>query len=251
MEIIIYVLIVIVIAFLRSPRIKGNIGESHVNLALYLGLDKKIYHYIHNVILPTDTGTTQIDHVIVSPFGVFVVETKNMKGWIFGSANNRKWTQTIYGSKHSFQNPLRQNYKHVRVLQDLLQLSSHQIFSVVVFVGNCKFKTDMPDNVTKLAWFTRYIKSYTEQVLDAETLRDIVDKIENSRFENTRKANREHVRHVRNIASGNVPPHTQSDIPCPRCGSPMVLKTAKQGANAGNQFWGCSQFPRCRATKSA
>ena len=33
---------------------------------------------------------------------------------------------------------------------------------------------------------------------------------------------------------------------CPKCGSTMVKRIAKQGANAGKAFWGCSDFPQCR-----
>ena len=62
-------------------------------------LDKNEYHFIKNVTLPIENGTTQIDHIIVSVYGVFVVEAKNMKGWIFGSSNEPMWTQKIY--KHS------------------------------------------------------------------------------------------------------------------------------------------------------
>jgi Restriction endonuclease len=42
-----------------------------------------------------------------------------------------------------------------------------------------------------------------------------------------------------------------TDVPkCPSCGSEMVGRTAKRGANAGSQFWGCSQYPRCRGTRA-
>jgi len=68
---------------------KGVLGEFKVNLATKLFLDKRIYTLLKNVTLPTADGTTQIDHVIVSRYGVFVIETKNMKGWIFGSAQQK------------------------------------------------------------------------------------------------------------------------------------------------------------------
>jgi hypothetical protein len=46
-------------------------------------LDSEIYHSINNVTIPTANGTTLIDHIIVSKYGIFVVETKNIKGWIY------------------------------------------------------------------------------------------------------------------------------------------------------------------------
>ncbi len=70
---------------IKSPWFKGIVGEFIVNVSAKLFLDKEKYHLIKNVTLPTDDGSTQIDHVIVSKYGVFVVETKNIKGWIFGN----------------------------------------------------------------------------------------------------------------------------------------------------------------------
>jgi hypothetical protein len=85
-------LFLVAAAVIKSPWFKGKAGEAVVNLSAKLFLDKTRYHLIKNVTLPTEDGTTQIDHIIVSRYGVFVVETKNMKGWIFGNANQRYWT---------------------------------------------------------------------------------------------------------------------------------------------------------------
>jgi hypothetical protein len=105
----------ITVAILKTPFIKGVIGEFKVNLAAKFFLDKYIYTLFKNVTLPTEDGTTQIDHVIVSRYGVFVIETKNMKGWIFDSPQQKTWTQKIYRHTTKFQNPLHQNYKHTQI----------------------------------------------------------------------------------------------------------------------------------------
>jgi len=142
-----FVPLFILLPILRTPWFKGKAGEAMVNLAAKLFLDKTHYHLLKNVTLPTEDGTTQIDHIIVSCYGVFVVETKNMKGWIFGNEKQRYWTQKIYRHSQKFQNPLHQNYKHVKTLQSLLGLGDEQVISLVVFVGDSTFKTPMPDNV--------------------------------------------------------------------------------------------------------
>lgn len=77
----------------------GWIGEMQVRLGLWLFLRPTIYRRLHNVIIPTDNGTTQIDHLLISRYGIFVIETKNIRGWIFGTADGPKWTQSLYGSK--------------------------------------------------------------------------------------------------------------------------------------------------------
>jgi len=144
-------------AIIKSPWFKGKMGEFIVNLSAKWLLDKKQYHLIKNITLPTEDGTTQIDHVIVSIFGVFVVETKNMKGWIFGNPNQKTWTQKIYKHTSKFQNPLHQNYKHIKTLEALLGLSEKQVHSVIVFVGGSTFKTEMPENVTYGGGYASYI----------------------------------------------------------------------------------------------
>ncbi len=84
--------LVIVLSFFKTPVGKGVWGEFIVNMMAKRFLDKEKYHLIKNVTLPTEAGTTQVDHIIVSQYGIFVVETKNMKGWIFGSKNQKDWT---------------------------------------------------------------------------------------------------------------------------------------------------------------
>ena len=89
---------------------KGWVGEKKTQFNLWLSLNTKLYQRFHDVIIPSNNGTTQIDHIVVSPFGLFIVETKNYKGWIYGSESQSNWTQVIYKSKYSFQNPLRQTH---------------------------------------------------------------------------------------------------------------------------------------------
>lgn len=231
----------ILAAILKSAWFKGVVGEFIVNLSAKLFLDKEKYHLIKNVTLPTEDGSTQIDHIIVSKYGVFVIETKNIKGWIFGNPNQKTWTQQIYKHKNKFQNPLHQNYKHTKVLESLLGLNENQIFSVVVFVGDSTFKTEMPENVTYGKAYIRFIKSKQQPVLAEAEVEDITSKIETGRLTPSFKTNREHVKHVKTIVA-----EKESHQQCPKCGSAMVIREVKKGQNIGNKFWGCSKFPKCR-----
>jgi len=120
-----FFLIPIVVFFFKTPFFKGFIGEVIINIVSTLFLDKNKYHLIKNVTLPTEDGTTQIDHIIVSKYGIFVVETKNMKGWIFGGERQKMWTQTIFKHKAKFQNPLHQNYKHIKTIKNTLNLGKY------------------------------------------------------------------------------------------------------------------------------
>jgi restriction system protein len=235
--------VLVLVFILKSPWFKGVAGEFIVNVAAGMFLKKDVYHLIKNVTLRTEDGTTQIDHIIVSRYGVFVVETKNMKGWIFGNPNEKIWTQKIYKHSSKFQNPLHQNYKHVKALESLLLLNEQQVHSVVVFVGDSTFKTKMPENVTYGIGYIRFIKSKDRPVLSEAEVGTIVSKIKAGRLTPSLKTNREHVNHIKNIASEKMIQHA-----CPKCGSPMVLRQVKIGSNAGKQFWGCSNYPKCRGT---
>jgi restriction system protein len=193
--------IAILLAILKSSWFKGVFGEFIVNFLAKLLLDKKAYHLIKNVTLLTKDGTTQIDHIIVSVYGIFVIETKNMKGWIFGNPNQRTWTQKIYKHSNKFQNPLHQNYKHVKTLESLLGLKEGQVHSLIVFVGDSTFKTEMPENVRHTRGYIRYIKSKKTCVLSQVEVEEIISKIKIGRLTPSFKTHREHVTHVKNIVS--------------------------------------------------
>ena len=235
--------IILLLMFFKTPFAKGIFGEFLVNLAVNLRLDKKKYHLLKNVTLPTEDGTTQIDHIVVSQYGIFVVETKNMKGWIFGGEHQKTWTQKIYKHSSKFQNPLHQNYKHTRTIESLLNIDESKIFSIVTFVGESAFKTKMPENVTHGGKFISFIKSKRDKTLSENEVQKIVSMIENGQLSKTRKTNKEHVQHIKQIVKAK-----ENKSSCPKCGSELVLRVAKQGKNKGNEFYGCSNYPKCRHT---
>ncbi len=83
-----------------------NRGEARLSRALRRRFIPPNYHLLNHVTLRLNDGTTQIDHVLVSRFGVFVIETKDYKGWIFAGPRDRYWTQVLYRAKFRFQNPI-------------------------------------------------------------------------------------------------------------------------------------------------
>jgi len=189
---------------LRSPRFKGWRGERAVQGAIRRQLNPLIYVDMHNVTLPTaDGGSTQIDHLIFSPYGLFVLETKNYQGWIFGTEKQREWTQQIFRKRSRFQNPLRQNYKHVKTLQSLLDIAPEHLHSVIAFVGDCEFKTEMPAHVTRGLGFVGHIQSFTQPVWSPEQMQALLDKLEALRLQPGRATDRRHVAHVRQLQAAS------------------------------------------------
>ncbi len=163
----------------NRPKVKGRIGEKAVELGLWSALDKEEYQRFPDLILPTRRGgLTQIDHVILSPYGLFVVETKDYSGWIFGDAASAKWTVSYRGGrKRQFQNPLRQNFAHVKAVEDWLGVPATVVHGLVFFVGEATFKTEVPDGVL-LGGLASRIKSYQDRVFDEATLARLQNRLE-------------------------------------------------------------------------
>ncbi|KAA0915307.1 nuclease-related domain-containing protein [Psychrobacter sp. ANT_WB68] len=187
---------------------KGILGETVINVAMWLKLEKDVYHRLNNITLPlANGGSTQIDHIIVSVYGIFVIETKNYKGWIFGNEKQRQWTQVIMGRKYKFQNPLHQNYLHIKTLADLLELELSYFHPMIAFIGECELKTrdELPEHVLT-SGMTSYVKKKQETLLTDEEVITIVEQIESNRFIKSWRTNRAHKAYLKDK-------HSQSNKP--------------------------------------
>ena len=181
---------------LFKPYLKGKFGEFAVVVHAKRYLKQPHYILMNDLTFEDGQGaTTQIDHLLLSPFGLFVIETKNYKGWIFGGERQKMWTQKLYKQSYKFQNPLHQNYKHVKVLEQVLTdvLSPEHIHSLVVFMPEAEFKTAMPANVFRNASWTDYVKSFQEPVISETKLNRIQLHLEKAMLEKSRQTNRQHI----------------------------------------------------------
>ncbi len=193
---VILIFFVLIVGYLQFSAFKGNIGEIIINFIINKKLDKSEYHLIKDITMTVRGGTTQIDHVIVSQYGIFVIETKNMKGWIFGGERQKAWMQTLPGGKFKFQNPLQQNYKHIKALAHMLDLTDDKFHSVIVFTGESTFKTSMPKNVLDKSYID-YIKSKREILFSYAQTEKLIKQIESIRYERGLKTNREYIKHLK------------------------------------------------------
>lgn len=195
----------ILIAILKSPIFKGWFGEKLVEKVAHKKLPSDIYQGFQNITLPLDNDTTQIDHIYVSKFGIFVLETKNYKGWIYGKVKDPKWTQNIYGKKHFFQNPIRQNYKHIKALESLLNLPSDKFQSVIVFTGECELKSQFPANICRLNNFCEFIKTFNTPILTDSDVNEICQRLATGRLENNFATRQTHIQNVKNTVKNKNP----------------------------------------------
>ena len=138
---------------LYAPKIKGWIGEQEIRDILS-SLNKQAHTCFHDVLLPTREDTTQIDHIVIAGDTCFVIETKAYAGWIFGNEKAKTWTQSLNKrSRFSFQNPIRQNYKHIKAIEP--HLEGLKVVGLVVFTEG-KFKGDRIDGVL----YSKELKAY-------------------------------------------------------------------------------------------
>ncbi len=172
--------IILIVMFFKLPFGKDLFTKILINFIINVKLDKQKYKLFKNVILHTQDGATQINHIIVSQYGIFIIKTKNMKGSIFGDINQKRWIQKTYNQTAMFQNPLDQCYKHIKIIESRLNMSAGKIFCVIVFVGDNTLKTDMPSNVTYVSGFIDFIKSKTEKILSADEVKTIIFQIKSN-----------------------------------------------------------------------
>jgi hypothetical protein len=188
-----------VVLFFRYYVKKGTKGELLVNIAIkiYLGRD---YHLLRDITLPSGDGTTQIDHILVSEYGIFVIETKYMRGVISGTIRKKQWSQKVDRKIYKFQNPLNQNYKHIKTLESLLAIDRRKLISIVVFMGDSRFGSKMPPNVAYQAEFIKYIKSKTKKIISKDEVAKILYQIDSTRLKRGAKTNREHIAYLKHFS---------------------------------------------------
>lgn len=219
--------------------VKGFLGEAFVANMLS-DLPKEEYLLLNDVMLPTSYGTTQIDHIIISVYGIFIIETKTYGGTVTGGEYSEKWTEYRGGQKFSFQNPLRQNYGHVKTLEQLLDYPNDVFFPIVAFSGECKLKVQAAQPVIYMRQLKETILSHTEKKFSAEELPKISDKIRSANT-NGLITKISHNRQIKDkIKTEN---EKIANMICPKCGGTLIQRKGKYG-----EFLGCSNYPKCKFT---
>jgi len=174
--------LVLLIVYLGSPRFKGTMGEVRVGRVLVAMLESNRYTVLNKVTLPSNGGTVQIDHVVISKFGIFVIETVFLRGWISGAEFQDRWKQHRFNRFSRFQNPMHQNHLNVEALARLLQMPESKFHSVVVFMGHSGFKKSMPFNVLPAEKLIAYIRKRTENILTEDQARNALTGLEQARL---------------------------------------------------------------------
>ena len=238
MVLIILLVVILLVVKFKSPSIKGNIGEKKVANALN-SLDDKEYKVVNNLIIRTDRGTSQIDHVVISVYGIFVIETKNYQGCIFGNESDDKWKQVIDKRSYRFRNPIMQNYGHVASLRKRLNLDKDLlVVSLIAFTKRASLKVNTQTPVMYDTEIVSYIRGYRDKVISENYMMRLYYDLLMSNVD-SKDTRKEHVENIR-MNLRNMENSIRNNV-CPRCGKELVRRNGKYG-----EFIGCSGFPRCR-----
>ena len=137
--------------------------ERVVSKRLKSTLNAQDYKVVNNIYLPS-TGiisTTQIDHIVFSIYGIFVIETKSNQGWIFGKRTSKHWKQVLYRNKYTINNPLHQNYAHTCAVKNIVS-DYLDIIPISLVVFPCADRVHINDSrhVGNLAYVINQIHSH-------------------------------------------------------------------------------------------
>lgn len=217
--------------------IKGNLGEIRQEIRLDR-LDRDYYKTLNDIIIPSKKSTTQIDHLIISNYGIFVIENKNFIGNIYGRQNDKVWTQVIANQKNTFYNPVLQNYGHIKSLEEIIGKVG-SIYSIIVFGDKSILRKIEINNqeikVINEGKLLETIKSFDKLVFTDNEVKSYYNKV----LESMSKIHQDRTMHVKNIKEKL---YNQVKV-CPRCNGELVTKKGKYG-----NFLGCENYPKCKYT---
>ncbi|MCH5307982.1 MAG: NERD domain-containing protein [Prevotella sp.] len=252
------ILVVIVVFFVftiygcwyNSPKQKGKRGEIWVHEIL-LQLPEE-YHVFSDMVLETGNRTTQIDHVVVSKYGIFAIETKNYQGDIYGNDMRKEWTQLIvtdktyrngrtytYVTKNRFYNPVKQTLGHVYKIRSFLTDWPYlKVVPIVVFAGSANIDSVSSKNHviydTELLDIIRGYKAIYLTETEVVSICNIFSQKNVRTFVDDET-------HMRNLESAKR--DTIFSGICPKCGGPLIEREGRYGS-----FYGCSNYPKCKYT---
>ena len=228
----------VIVSKRKLPEFKGDSGENAV--AKILGETEAGKQYVINGLLFADreNRSCQIDHVLINPRGIWVIETKNYAGRICGTDDDREWTQSLGNGEtvNLFYNPVKQNRTHVYRLKDALN-AGNVFFNVVVFLDRADLTGVNSAHVCSVDTLASIKTRETGVDLSAQEMELNYLKL----FKLSRECpigKREHIEKIFAM---------QNDVKrgiCPRCGGTLVLRKGRNG-----EFYGCSSYPACRFFK--
>jgi len=229
----------------------GDHGEKKVSSFL-ADLSCNDYQVYNDLLIRDGNYTTQVDHLIISRYGVFVLETKNFHGKVYGTGNSEFWKQYLpawgykrYGftQENQLRNPIWQNEGHIKSLRRLVFGNDTLIHGIVAFPSETRINVTADQPVLNMQDVVPYIKSYRDVILSIDQVnfyrRRLLEVISTSGSDR-----KEHIDNVRRNKERRDAAVTNGR--CPKCGGKLVLRHGRYGS-----FYGCSNYPKCNYTQNS
>lgn len=200
-------------------------------------LPKNRYITLSDILIKDENGTHQIDHVVISQSGIFVIEVKNYYGLIKGSEHSSFWTQYLGKNKYQFLNPIHQNYGHIEALSNLLDIPKEEFISIICFSNQARLSIQCNTTIVNIDSLFEAVKKIHIQYRNYD-----IEKVKNTLLNNNicnKKTRREHIKNIKKKKYA-----TQS-VKCPKCHGKLIIKKGKYG-----EFLSCENYPRCKYTCS-
>lgn len=242
---------------------KGAFGEYKIGECLEKieGCKKLMF----NLYIPTESDkTTELDVLMIHESGIYLFESKNYSGWIFGSEDKKEWVQSFKAGRRStkkeyFFNPIMQNHMHMKWLQNFIKDNSLSFYSYIVFGNGCELKnvTTTTGNHAVVCLCQLYksvcsnAKFYGNR-LTQEQIEDIYEKL----LPYTKADRSEKEKHIKDIkekyyfSAEDIENYNNREEKCPFCGKKLVIRTVAKGSRSGKHFITCSGYPKCRYTQN-
>jgi hypothetical protein len=182
---------------LKFPKAKGWFGELLVKLYLNK-LKQPEYYTLHNILLETgENKTSQIDHIVISVYGIFLIETKHYKGIITGNDKDQFWIQHLGWNQYQFYNPVKQNAGHIRALKKILKDQYiPKYISIICFSSFTNLKATSNTPVIHLSSLLKTIQMYKYKVMKAEDVKMFYHLIKSANRNNP-KAIKMHIERIK------------------------------------------------------
>lgn len=169
---------------LKTAFINTVIARIHINSLLKLFLDKNIYTVFNSVKLKTNAGIISIDHVVVSRYGVIVIKSLRIPGWLYGNDSEPAWLHSFCRHTNEIHNPVLQNQAIVSELQQKLSISQEKIMNLVViaFTGKGGFKSLLPASTVISKDCIKWIDRHTTQLLTDAEVSSVCGKLKTGKY---------------------------------------------------------------------
>lgn len=229
----------------NSTKKLGDEGEEYIAHLLNT-LSVNVYKVFNDTLIKTNKYSTQIDHIVVSVYGIFVIETKNRAGWIKGDERSQQWMQIIYRNRYTFYNPIRQNQGHIDALSRFLKVEKNKFIPIVVFVSVENLMVNSKSAVIHASELIDVIEKFNTHQIEHKDLDCIIKKLKSLPL-NTKENRNKHAAFVKNLIQekNELRKRRASNKLCPDCGLPLLVRKGKYGF-----FLGCSNYPRCNYTQN-